>query len=176
MSRAAFTSERATGIAVAVFVVLLALAILLGGWALSKSVRTEGDVAKVTRRIVRIEAPSPAQRQARVQRAIAALTPTQRRLLLGSLLAAADPEQLAELRGPRGRAGPAGPPGPPGPAGTNGASGTSGSRGAPGRNGTAGGRGQRGDTGPQGPQGPRGPSLIDELGPPAVPPIALPLP
>lgn len=92
------TTERATGWWIAVFVILVAVAIATGTFALARGFRTEGDVERITRRVIQIERPTPEQLRKSLDAAIARLTRAQRRRLLRELIGAATPEQLERLR------------------------------------------------------------------------------
>lgn len=151
---------------VAIGLFMFAAAMGLGGYAVWKGFRTEHTIKLIATRVVRVEQPSPAERKARLQRAISDLSLQQRRELLDRLLRSATPQQKARLRGPRGHDGARGSTGRRGARGARGAQGVPGARGIPGATvrGPAGipGRpgssstGARGPTGPQGPAGPDG--------------------
>lgn len=122
------TSERALGRWVAVFIVLVGLAILAGAIAITVAFKTGGKVHSITQRI---ERPTPAQTRAALDSAIASLSTVQRRRLLAELVKAAPHPSpgapgiagLQGLAGRRGLRGQAGPRGLRGPAGARGATG-----------------------------------------------------
>lgn len=92
------TTERATGWWIALFVILIATAIAVGTFALARGFRTEADVERITRRVIHIEQPTPAEVRRSLDAAIGRLTAAQRRRLLRELIGAATPEQLQRLR------------------------------------------------------------------------------
>lgn len=92
------TSERAVGAWIGVFIALVAVAIALGAFALSKGFRTDRDVQEITRRVVRVESPSPSQVRRQLDDAIGRLTTAQRRRLLRELIGVATPQQLERLK------------------------------------------------------------------------------
>lgn len=135
--------------------ILAASAIAVGTWALLRITRSEGDVERITRRVVQVETPSVAQRAVRLEDAIRRLTPDQARRILAKVPLS----ELERFRGPRGAQGQRGPQGIPGPQGRPGPAGR------PGRT-------MRGPAGPPGPQGPQGPPGSQGLpGPAPGPPI-----
>lgn len=81
-----------------VFVVFVVIALVLALVALDRELKTAGRVDTVTKRVTRVERPSPAQVRRGVDRAIKGLTVRQRRALLDRLLNSATPAQLRRLR------------------------------------------------------------------------------
>ncbi len=109
-------------------------------------VRTDGDIADIARRIVRIEQPTTKQLNSSV---IAALRSCRQEPACRKAFMDAAP------RGRRGADGRRGAEGRRGATGARGASGQTGARGATGQTGAA---GARGPVGPRGPAGTRGPT------------------
>lgn len=93
------STERATGGWIALFVIVVALAISLGGLAVVLAYKARVAGRDLGRRVVRIEQPpSPAQIRANLDDAIRSLTVRQRRRLLDELIGAASRKQLRRLR------------------------------------------------------------------------------
>ncbi|MBA3583417.1 MAG: collagen-like protein [Gemmatimonadetes bacterium] len=160
---------------VAGFVVLTAIAIALGAWALTNGFRTEEAARQNTLRILRVESPTSGDLAIDLNRAIGGLTDEQLARLADRLKVPAGergPRGLPGRRGVQGRSGPQGFTGLPGVTTVLRAPGVPGPRGRRGVQGPRGAQGPGGQ-GPQGPQGVQGPPGAAGVAPAPAPAPAL---
>lgn len=87
---------------ISMFSLLVVAAVALAGVAMVLNWRTEREVEAITKRVVKIERPTRAERDAATARAVKSLSRHNTRALMNRMLRNMTPRQKARLRGPRG--------------------------------------------------------------------------